>query len=59
MSTQVRTASGGVLAVIQSDGQAVAKCVLCNTDLQRTSTGELIDGVRAHYKTVHPERKLS
>jgi hypothetical protein len=28
----------------------------CPTPIQRTSKGDLADGVRAHYKTVHPER---
>lgn len=60
MSAQIRTEEGVVLAALSrwADGQDVAKCVLCRTDLQRTSTGDLVDGVRAHYKTVHPERKL-
>lgn len=32
--------------------------IACRCLIQRTSTGDLADGVRAHYKTVHPERKI-
>lgn len=32
---------------------------VCGTPLQRTSQGDLADGVRAHYRTVHPERRIS
>lgn len=32
---------------------------VCGTPIQRTSKGDLADGVRAHYRTVHPERRIA
>lgn len=61
MSAQIRTETGTVLALVRrwANDTDVAKCVLCSVDLQRTVEGSLADGVRAHYKTVHPARSLA
>lgn len=34
------------------------KAVRCMVLIQRTSDGDLVDGVRAHYRMCHPERKI-
>lgn len=44
------------LAVIVAPGEA--QCSACAVKLQRSTDGTLTDGVRAHYKTVHPERGI-
>lgn len=41
-----------------SVNEQVAVCSTCNAPLQRTSTGNLADGVVAHYQTVHPEKGI-
>lgn len=34
----------------------VVQCPLCGCPVQRTAQGNLADGLRAHFKTVHPGR---
>lgn len=68
MTTEIRTDTGQVLAVLITNGMevALASCAhidpatgfRCPVHIQRTSSGDLRDGVRAHYKAVHPERKI-
>lgn len=56
-----RNGTREVLAVIHDDQAAgYAQCSQpgCPTTLQRSPNGDLADGVRAHYKTVHPERRI-
>lgn len=59
-----------VLAQVQIENSSIAVCLhpvpskantnrTCGTPLQRSSDGDLTDGVRAHYKTVHPDRRIS
>lgn len=51
-----------VLARVVSPG--LAQCAYesgtwrCPVHIQRTAKGDLADGVRAHYKAVHPERRI-
>ncbi len=57
------TTTGGVrvvLATKQREDSPVAQCAHrgCPTALQRSADGDLLDGVRAHYRTVHPERRI-
>lgn len=49
-----------VLATKATDDSPVAQCATpgCPTAIQRTSSGTLLDGVLAHYRTVHPERSI-
>ena len=49
-----------VVLAYQHPEQAIATCAHpgCACPIQRTSSGDLRAGVRAHYKTVHPERKI-
>ncbi|MDQ6524298.1 hypothetical protein RB608_11835 [Nocardioides sp. LHD-245] len=52
-----------VLATVTAPGFAACTHHLtkerrCGTPIQRTTTGDLADGVRAHYKQVHPERRI-
>lgn len=51
-----------VLAAITdpSERPRTAKCSSrgCPVEIQPTATGDLADGVRAHYRTVHPERGI-
>lgn len=47
-----------LLATVCATRTEYAKCAACGVELQRTSSGDLADGVRAHYRTVHPERKI-
>lgn len=49
-----------VLATQQTETSPVAQCTNpgCPTSIQRTVAGTLADGVRAHYRTVHPERRV-
>lgn len=56
MSTEVRDQQGSQLAF--TDDEGVYHCSVCMTPLQRTVTGDITDGVRQHYRTVHPERKF-
>lgn len=34
----------------------VVLCPACGCPVQRTAQGNLVDGLRAHYKTVHPDK---
>lgn len=53
-----------VLATVTAPG--IATCThrtahasgfhVCNCPIQRSSSGDLADGVRLHYRQVHPER---
>jgi hypothetical protein len=65
----VDTARRLVLARAHSADSTVAICLhptptpanadrTCGTPIQRTPSGDLLDGVRAHYRTVHPGRKI-
>lgn len=36
----------------------VALCPLCRCPVQRTPRGSLHDGLRSHYKTVHPGKAV-
>lgn len=58
-----------VLAQVQTEGSSVAMCLhpvpskanhnrTCGTPLQRSADGDLADGVRLHYKAVHPDRSI-
>lgn len=59
-------ASPGVVQVLaRVTAPGLAACVqrltddrVCSCPIQRSSTGDLAGGVRAHYKTVHPERGI-
>lgn len=46
--SQIQTQRGAVLAVVASKGAAQCRHPGCPTSIQRTSTGDLIDGVLAH-----------
>lgn len=56
MTREIRDQANRVLAVLNSAGEW--KCVLCPTWLQRSVNGSITDGVRQHYRVVHPERKI-
>lgn len=62
MSTEIkaRDAYGReyVLATTDPELCGKAQCTSCPTQIQRTADGDLADGVRAHYRTVHPERRV-
>lgn len=70
MSTRVVTETGKPLAEVVSPGEASCLAVIvgavrgrrqemrCPVRIQRSWDGDLADGVRAHYKTVHPEKRL-
>lgn len=67
MSEFIVTRAGIQLAEVTGRGEAVClarlgdlpgRPFLCRTHLQRTYEGSLDDGVRAHYKTVHPEKRF-
>jgi hypothetical protein len=72
MSTRILSESGKPIAEVTSSGwEAVCLAVLvgsdragrraelcCHVRIQRAPGGDLADGVRAHYKTVHPEKRL-
>jgi hypothetical protein len=47
-----------VLARVVSPGFAACAVERCPVHIQRTLHGDLADGVRAHYKAAHPERKI-
>lgn len=53
---EIRDRANAVLAATDETG--LVHCVLCGAWLQRTATGDIRDGVRVHYRTVHPERKI-
>lgn len=57
---QGHTAGGIAITLARVVSPGTAQCTQpgCPTSIQRTSKGDLPDGVRAHYKTVHPERRL-
>lgn len=54
--TRIETHEGNVLAATAEDG--LIRCLTCGAELQRTVSGDIAEGVRQHYRTVHPERKL-
>lgn len=54
--TEIRDRDGSVLAA--TDPKGYVRCTSCGTELQRTTTGDIRDGVRVHYRTVHPERNV-
>ena len=56
MTAEVRDQANRVLAVQTSAGDW--KCAVCPTALQPTVNGDITDGVRAHWKTVHSERNV-
>lgn len=58
MSAWPRFVDGSPAALVNPHTATEAKCLACAVVLQRTPTGSLADGVRAHYKTVHPGRTL-
>lgn len=33
-------------------------CPECGTPIQRIGDGDVLDGLRAHYRVVHPQAKL-
>lgn len=41
-----------------SDDPSVKPCPCCGCPIQRSSTGTVLDGLRAHFSYVHPERAL-
>lgn len=45
-----------VLAKVTAPGLAQCLHPDCSTPIQRLNGGDLADGVRAHYRTVHPAR---
>ena len=49
-----------VLARASEDLAGFASCAHpgCGVQIQRTVRGDLLDGVRAHYRTVHPDRRI-
>ena len=49
-----------VLAFKRDEDSPVAQCASrgCPVAIQRTVDGDLVAGVRAHYRTVHPERRV-
>lgn len=57
MSTVIASDAGERLAVVIPE-TGTAQCLFCATPVQRTPTGDLAAGVRAHVKTVHPEKRL-
>lgn len=54
--TVLKDRDGAVRA--STDDVGKFRCALCGVWVQRTSTGDIRDGVRAHYRTVHPGRKI-
>lgn len=48
-----------VLATVTQPGIAVCVQPHCSCPIQRLASGTLRDGVRAHYKAVHPEKGVS
>lgn len=55
---QSQTSLGVALTLARVTSRGFAQCTHCPVSIQRTSKGDLADGVRAHYKTVHPDRSL-
>lgn len=53
---EIRDREGAVLAATDEIGHVF--CARCGCLLQRTPSGDIRDGVRVHYRTVHPERKI-
>jgi hypothetical protein len=53
---EIRSSDDRVLAATNARGEW--RCAECRCWLQRTSNGDIRDGVIAHYKTVHPERNV-
>lgn len=53
-----KTTFGVELVLARVTGTGVALCLEphCGCPVQRRSSGDLRDGVRAHYRTVHPEK---
>lgn len=60
----IRDDSEHVLATFTEDSEGnashYAQCASpgCPVSIQRLNGGSLADGVRAHYRTVHPERNV-
>lgn len=53
---EIRSTAGGVMAVRNHVGKWT--CTVCSAWLQRTVDGRIEDGVAAHYKTVHNNRRV-
>lgn len=53
---EIRDREGAVLAA--TDATGLVHCAACGAWLQRTPSGDIRDGVRVLYRTVHPERKI-
>lgn len=59
MSTDQNTTTTGEPAAYRDTETGDWRCALCKCPLQRTTTGDLADGIRAHFKTVHPDKELT
>jgi hypothetical protein len=51
-----RDTNGQPIVLAEAYARDTAYCDTCGNRLQRTHAGTLRDGIRAHYRVVHPEK---